>query len=461
MIRKITDKLSSPRNESRLVGFWPSGTDEKSGVPIYHVDTFHDFNRIVGYAKFVNSSFGTVLYRGQTKDHGSLVPSGAREGKKAISASVIDNICKDQLLYKFFQLSNSNIDGWKEYQKVIIESVIQHYGGNTYCMDFVDNHWCALWFGANQFENGHYYCRADDDGYLYIFLYLADTNGSSVRGMYIGEDTYTVDLRKALPSTFQRPAAQHGWIVRKKNTSNDCNYDERVIGVIEITVNQAKKWLGNGGLLSEENFFPSFDIDQGYNVLLQRQLRSGLSTTAPVILPANTICNYHISQTYYCSNRTATTQPVKELRANGKIINSVEELYSILLEKGWQENTCTNAANWEKTKPWAFQSAPTALLVQRYFGGEIYMRNCLHRPHYYNVIDSIVIDLTSQEMVDIEKSVLYSKGINLGNTPQNTMRNNSKFLNNLFVNCQIDDKVAVVKRNARNNPIQIAIYRDV
>lgn len=198
MIRKITDKLSSPRNESRLVGFWPNGADETNGVPIYHVDTFHDFNRIVGYAKFINSSFGTVLYRGQTKDYGSLVPSGARKGKKPIFESVIENICKDQLLYKFFQLNDSNIDGWKEYQKVIIESVIQHYGGNTFCMDFVDNHWCALWFGANQFESGHYYRRTDDDGYLYIYLYLADTNGSSVRGMYLGEDTYTVDLRKAM-----------------------------------------------------------------------------------------------------------------------------------------------------------------------------------------------------------------------------------------------------------------------
>lgn len=129
MIGKMTEKLTSPRNESRLVGFWPSGTDEKNGVPIYQVDSFHDFNRIVGYAKFVNSSFGTVLYRGQTKDYGSLVPSGARKGKKPISSSVIGDICKDKLLYKFFQLNNVGIDGWKEYQKAIIESVIQHYGG--------------------------------------------------------------------------------------------------------------------------------------------------------------------------------------------------------------------------------------------------------------------------------------------------------------------------------------------
>lgn len=316
-------------------------------------------------------------------------------------------------------------------------------------MDFVDNHWCALWFGVYQFERNHYYCRSDDDGYLYIYLYLADTNGSSIRGMYLGEDTYTVDLRKALPSTFQRPTAQHGWIARKRNAGIDCKYDDRVIGVLEIPVRQAKKWLGNGELLSEENFFPSFDIDQGYGVLLQRQLRSGLSTTDPVILPAKTISNYHIAQTYYCSDRIATINPVKNVDANGEPICSIEDLYSILLEKGWQKNTCTEAAKWEQDKPWLYQSAPTALLVQRYFGGEIYMRSCLHRPHYYNVIDSVIIDLTYQEVKSIDNLELYARGNNLGKSPRNTMRNNCGFLNSLFDNCQIDDKVPVVKKRRK------------
>ena len=113
----MSDKLTSPRDEARLVGYWPnSGMD--GDVPIYHVDTFHELNRLVGYAKFINSSNGTVLYRGQNKDYGQLIPSGVRPHKKVISTEIVEKICKDKdnRLPKFFQLTNSDIAGWKEYQ---------------------------------------------------------------------------------------------------------------------------------------------------------------------------------------------------------------------------------------------------------------------------------------------------------------------------------------------------------
>ena len=87
-----------------------------------------------------------------------------------------------------------------------------------------------------------------------MILYVAETEGACVGGMYIGEDTYTVDLRKALPSTFQRPASQHGWVVRTKNRQ-PVSLDERVIGIIEVSVKNACAWLGDGLLLSESNFF--------------------------------------------------------------------------------------------------------------------------------------------------------------------------------------------------------------
>lgn len=52
--------------------------------------------------------------------------------------------------------------------------------------------------------------------------------------------------------------------------------------------------LGNGSLLSQENFFPRVEIDQGYNVLLQRQKQSRLSSSHPKILPPNTITDFYL-----------------------------------------------------------------------------------------------------------------------------------------------------------------------
>ena len=188
---------------------------ESDSIPIYHADSPHAFNRAIGYARYINSTAGTVLYRGQNKLHPSLLPSGARGGKSAVSDQVFEDVCKDADLSKFLGLERPETKGWREYNWMLIESVLQHYGADTYCMDFVDNHWCALWFGLYRFYKSHYFKR-NDDGNLYVFLYVADTEGACVGGMYIGEDTYTVDLRKALPSTFQRPASQHGWVVRSK-----------------------------------------------------------------------------------------------------------------------------------------------------------------------------------------------------------------------------------------------------
>ena len=84
-------------------------------------------------------------------------------------------------------------------------------------------------------------------------MYLADTNGPVVRGMYIGENTYTVDLRKALPSCFSRPSAQHGWIVRPKDRTT-YSFDTSVVCVAKISVSDAAKWLGDGDLLPFSQF---------------------------------------------------------------------------------------------------------------------------------------------------------------------------------------------------------------
>jgi hypothetical protein len=52
-------------------------------------------------------------------------------------------------------------------------------------------------------------------------------------------------------------------------------------------------------------------------------------------------------------------------------------------------------SKWKKTNPTIGQCVPTALLVQYYFGGDIYKHNV--ESHYYNVINGEVIDLTKEQ----------------------------------------------------------------
>lgn len=433
-IRTISS-LSKIQADCRFVGCWPN----KDGtIPIYHTYTSHAFNRVVGYAMLINASAGTVLYRGQNKLYNSLKPSGARDGKSAIPEKLFDKICSDTELLKFFNLTQNDIAGWKQYRSVIIESVLQHYGAHTYCMDFVDNHWCALWFGLYQFKNNHYHKRTDN-GNLYVFLYAADTIGPCVKGMYIGSDTYTVDLRKALPSTFQRPASQHGWIVRKKYRNSD-SLDDRLIGIIEVSVCDAEKWLGDGSLLSEENFFPPFSIDQGYKVLLSRQIRSGIDLKRPKVLPQKTICNYHLSDMFYVSAPEDLPKPKRKI----PFINTTDEdlittLFHVLLNFGWQKDSCCSEALWDENQPYSGQSAPTAILVQKYFGGDICMMQYGQRPHYYNMINGTILDLTSSELQAKNNADYYdpSRYTNLGSRKNRSVHNrNKENVRNLIFNCQ-------------------------
>ena len=381
-------------------GDW-DGTD----IPIFYVHTSHEFNQVVGYVKFINGSNGTVLYRGQNKLYNNLKPSGARQEGKAVSDGLIRNIIgNDFALMEYLKLDNKEIYGWERYREITIESVLQHYGAKTYCMDFVDNHWCALWFGLYELNSdGKYVKRSDSTNFLYIFLYLADTNGSSIRGLYIGEDVYTVDLRKAIPSYFLRPASQHGWIVRKRERDLNCDYKDNVLCVIKIKVEDADKWLGSGDLLSQNNFLPDYKIDDGYRVLLSRQKRSGVyESKHDQILPIKTIQNFQHYNEYYTSDVTKDLLPIKMVRyldenKEEHLIESIDTLYTLLLEKGWTRETCEQDDLWNEKNPCVAQSQVTALLVQKIFGGEIFRYKRANRWHCFNKINDVYYDLTSQE----------------------------------------------------------------
>lgn len=89
-----------------------------------------------------------------------------------------------------------------------------------------------------------------------------------------------VDLRKAIPSFYLRPHAQHALVVRKRDDgekSHDADYYDmasQAIGILRVRVDVANQWLDNGDLASKGNLFPSPSVDQGYNSLLKNKIFS-------------------------------------------------------------------------------------------------------------------------------------------------------------------------------------------
>ena len=175
------DKLPKDDAELPYVKDWAGGDGT---IQIYHASTIHAFNRVIGYARFINHDNGTVLYRGQNKLYDSLLPSGARNGVNAVPDSLLEDMAEDIRFFQFCGLNDGDIAGWRQYQNIVLESILQHYGAKTLCMDFVDNHWCALWFGTHCFSSNRYIKR-EDDGRLYILLYVADTISPSIRRRHI------------------------------------------------------------------------------------------------------------------------------------------------------------------------------------------------------------------------------------------------------------------------------------
>jgi len=74
-------------------------------VHIFDVNDFRVLNLIVGYAKFINASYGSVFYRGETHLHNSMLPSICRKSSqnKYEGALVFDikRAVSDEKLIKF------------------------------------------------------------------------------------------------------------------------------------------------------------------------------------------------------------------------------------------------------------------------------------------------------------------------------------------------------------------------
>lgn len=127
--------------------------------------------------------------------------------------------------------------------------------------------------------------------YAYIFLIATDAieetqaygrNKSNTKyaGIYEGDDTIAVDLRKALQSRFLRPHAQHGIMLKKKGKKDNqfcsLDYSDLIVGIAEIPVELGQKWIGSSSLLNVSTLFPSPVYDSGYGDILKAIMECSL-----------------------------------------------------------------------------------------------------------------------------------------------------------------------------------------
>ncbi len=97
---------------------------------------------------------------------------------------------------------------------------------------------------------------------------------------------------------------------------------------------------------------------------------------------------------------------------------TLKQLQNALLKSYSEETAYPDWQNkWNKRKPTIGQCAITALLVQFYFGGEIYKHNI--EDHYFNFINGEVIDLTKEQFdyrLDYSNSQLKQPDLTKANT---------------------------------------------
>lgn len=300
--------------------FLQCGRSRWRGVPLYDVKTLHGLNKLIGYIVFMYQDY-KVLYRGTPQFYPNVLPSlfricnseKSQDHQWKNERELINRIRTDTELRVSMNLND--YEGTKSvrdtFEDILVGSILQHYGVATQNLDAVDNHWTALWFGLHIYteketESGicaHYIRRSmgasydvqsrfAEDGYQYIYVMAIrnqlqfqksdqvarTTEDGNVRYKMIPsveaeeKKTYAVDLRRIVPSTFLRPAAQHGWMIastrHKFDERND--YANHVVCVLRLKVADVNHWMGTGEMITQQNLFPDPLHDQGYDILLAK-----------------------------------------------------------------------------------------------------------------------------------------------------------------------------------------------
>jgi hypothetical protein len=275
-----------------------------SDTDVLTVSSLPALVQVFGYLKYKYSE-GAVLLRGQTRLHESLDPSLYRP---TVPTNAVKNRDKrDELIGEFI----ASTSPWKcahELHKLIhcpekldqpkrselafvsagtprysVEPLLQHYGIRTRWLDVVDNLWTALWFACHTFDTvgsfGHVVRRVPkdagaEDGYTYLLIIVVPGQLREIfPGLYLSEEVARViDLRKAVPSFYLRPHAQHGWLLRP--LADDLGNLRSV--VVRVPLESALEWLGQSLLLSPFGLFPPATVDIGYAKLLRASVAFGV-----------------------------------------------------------------------------------------------------------------------------------------------------------------------------------------
>ena len=244
-------------------------------IPIFTIKDMRDLIQFVGYCKYTNADGYNVYMRGQTDLYnGKMIPSLYR-GQKNLTLTGLN-------FRKRLNQSINKLDILKNYDKRIVEPMIQHYGIKTTNIDLVDNVWVALWFGLHTAKSvisggreNLYYSNSNEE-YAYLIMMATDALSEKTKGIYEGERTRLVDLRKAVPSYFVRTHAQHALMLKKKEknidfmTDEDVDYSDLIVGIARIPVKIGLDWIGNNKLLSVGSLFPSAFFDYGYRKMMDQ-----------------------------------------------------------------------------------------------------------------------------------------------------------------------------------------------
>lgn len=237
-------------------------------IKVYLIKTVHDLTQFIGYGKYMNCQHGNVFLRGQTSLYnGRLIPSlyRGRTNNRSINTKYNYNINELKRTVKSFS----------QYERKVLEPLLQHYGVKTPYLDLVDNVWVALWFSLHQAKSvmidshEYVYYHTSEQEYAYILLIASDAiEHTTEKGVYKGASTSLVDLRNALPSYFLRPHAQHAYMIRK-NEECPVEYSDLIVGIAKIPTRLGLDWLGSNEFLTVSSLFPAAYFDSGYGVLLK------------------------------------------------------------------------------------------------------------------------------------------------------------------------------------------------
>lgn len=303
MVKRISKESNEPGR------FYRGMADcyREKDIPLFEVADVFSFTKLIGHAKYINSSFGRVLYRGQYRidfskkeeesaenenktlsetNHQRLSPSAYRYGKNKheVDANIDKQI--QRLLDDKGKNSNGKdiasfvkCDKGTESAKLIFEALLQHYGAETRFLDVVDNHWIALWFASHQYDKSIGRYVRNENKYSYVIVFALPTTSESSKeenGLFYSDECIAVDLRQACPSTILRPHMQHGMLFALKDENGDYleDYAKNVVCVIKIRTDYCIDWLGQTDLLREESLFPCRSKDEMLNMI--KKTRSDL-----------------------------------------------------------------------------------------------------------------------------------------------------------------------------------------